>query len=58
MFINPDQKKIPDALETTEEADYNLLGFFALLLEVDRRINPEHYKTNQDSYAGYSDNDN
>ncbi len=26
------------------EATYNLLGFFELLLKVDRRINPQLYK--------------
>jgi len=28
-----------------EEARNNLLGFFSLLLKVDRRINPQRYKS-------------
>lgn len=31
----------PDALSF--EATQNLTGFFALLLEIDRRTNPNHY---------------
>ncbi|XOB41820.1 MAG: hypothetical protein ACKKMS_00250 [Candidatus Nealsonbacteria bacterium] len=26
------------------EAAYNLLGFFELLLKIDRRVNPQRYK--------------
>lgn len=31
------------------EAKQNLLGFFSLLLQVDRRNNPERYKENNDN---------
>ena len=46
--------------ETQEdfEAKQNLVGFFALLLEVDKRIHPENYKNNEENYAGYSNNGN
>lgn len=27
------------------EAAYNLLGFFDLLLKIDRRVNPQRYKS-------------
>lgn len=37
-----DEKRIDAKLDP--EARYNLLGFFSLLLEIDRRNNPEKYK--------------
>ena len=29
------------------EATYNLLGFFDLLLKIDRRVNPQRYKSRE-----------
>lgn len=29
----------------TSEATHNLLGFFNLLLKIDRRVNPQRYKS-------------
>ena len=29
------------------EAEQNLLGFFSLLLEVDKRVNPQNYQNNK-----------
>jgi len=31
-----------------EEARNNLLGFFSLLLKIDRRINPQRYKSKKE----------
>lgn len=38
-----DQKK-----EKQFEAEQNLFGFFGLLLEIDKRINPEEYRKQND----------
>jgi len=35
--------------ELTPEDECNLVGFFALLLKVDKRINPEFYKHKADT---------
>ncbi len=36
----------------------NLVGFFDLLLQVDKRISPQDYKFNEENYAGYGNTDN
>jgi hypothetical protein len=40
---NPKSKNI-DIYDDDFEANQNLLGFFRLLLDVDRRVNPHLYK--------------
>lgn len=47
MQPNPDElKKDIESMDYDDdfEAQQNLLGFFKLLLEVDRRVNPHLYK--------------
>jgi hypothetical protein len=34
---------------TEFEAEQNLLGFFSLLMEIDKRVNPQNYKTNKEN---------
>lgn len=41
------KKEIENIEEDDFEADQNLLGFFELLLKVDRRINPHLYKKSE-----------
>jgi len=36
--------------QETFEASYNLLGFFDLLLKIDRRVNPQRYKLKKKVY--------
>jgi hypothetical protein len=31
------------------EAKHNLLGFFSLLLKIDKRVNPQNYEDNGDT---------
>ena len=31
------------------EANHNLVGFFALLYKIDKRVNPHLYKTNENN---------
>ena len=41
-FKKEDGKKL--SKKEASEAAYNLLGFFDLLLKIDRRVNPQRYK--------------
>ena len=43
----PAESKDSEAMDDSNdwEAQQNLLGFFSLLLEVDKRINPQLYKS-------------
>ena len=42
MFKNAEKKQ--NSKKESEEAKNNLLGFFDLLLKIDRRVNPQRYK--------------
>ena len=44
----PEEAKKPI---NTFESEQNLIGLFALLLEVDKRVNPQNYKTNKNQNA-------
>jgi hypothetical protein len=49
LFIimpNSKQKKIKDIKQIGFETKYNLLGFFDLLLKIDKRNNPKLYENN------------
>jgi len=53
MFKKIENKLIKEILEDTEypkqkdfEADQNLIGLFSILLQVDKRMNPQNYKQN------------
>lgn len=39
-----EEKQSKQKLQLTQEEKDNLVGFFALLIKVDKRINPELYK--------------
>lgn len=40
------QLKSPNLLDLNPEDKRNLVGFFALLIKVDKRVNPHLYKSN------------
>lgn len=40
------QSESPKLLDLDLDAKSNLVGFFALLLKVDKRVNPHLYKSN------------
>lgn len=40
------QSESPKLLDLNPDARSNLVGFFALLLKVDKRVNPHLYKPN------------
>ena len=51
MFKKKEEKPIIEVLENIVspkqqdfEADQNLIGLFSILLQVDKRINPQNYK--------------
>lgn len=48
-------KEKKNILELDFEATQNLVGFFELLLEVDRRINPHYYKKKYDRHGNSTD---
>ena len=42
------QKEKPEQAQKDYEAEQNLIGFFTLLFEVDKRNNPEKYRKKDD----------
>lgn len=40
------QSESPKLLDLSPDAKSNLVGFFVLLLKVDKRVNPHLYKSN------------
>lgn len=48
-------KEKKEVIELDFEATQNLVGFFELLLEVDRRINPHYYKKKYDRHGNSKD---
>lgn len=47
-------QKTEETKDMDFEAKQNFVGFYALLLEIDKRINPQFYKCNEN----YEDNGN
>lgn len=41
------QEKNPKLLDLIPDDKRNLVGFFALLIKVDKRVNPHLYQTNE-----------
>lgn len=52
MFTNKNQSIASKGLE----AEDDLAGFFRVLLQVDKRINPRMYENGPDSIVSYQDN--
>jgi hypothetical protein len=59
MSVEKSEKEIEadwSVKDLPETERINLLGFFAMLLKVDKRVNPHIYANNNN--AGYSDTNN
>ena len=61
-FFSKDEQKLVGSFAYPAQEDFdsnqNLIGLFSILLQVDKRINPQNYQDNKKKYDRYSNSSN